>query len=42
LAPGEKRDVAVNVRKSDAGDAKLELAVDGYNVSPVTIHAGQK
>jgi exo-1,4-beta-D-glucosaminidase len=42
LTPGEKRDVAVNVRKSDAGDAKLELVVDGYNVSPVTIHAGQK
>jgi len=42
LMPGEKRDVAVNARKSDAGDAKLELVVDGYNVAPVTIHAGQK
>jgi exo-1,4-beta-D-glucosaminidase len=42
LMPGEKRDVPVNLRKSDAGDAKLELVVDGYNVAPVTIHAGQK
>jgi exo-1,4-beta-D-glucosaminidase len=42
LMPGEKRDVAVKVRKSDAGDAKLQLAVDGYNVSPVTIYAAQK
>ncbi len=42
LMPGEKRDVAVKVRKSDAGDAKLQLAVDGYNVSPATIYAAQK
>jgi exo-1,4-beta-D-glucosaminidase len=42
LMPGEKRDVAVKVRKSDAGDAKLQLAVDGYNVSPVMIYAAQK
>ncbi|HEY1471397.1 MAG TPA: glycoside hydrolase family 2 protein [Candidatus Acidoferrum sp.] len=41
LMPGEKRDVAVNVRKTDAGDAKLELVVDGYNVSPVTVHAAK-
>jgi len=34
LLPGEKREVAVRVRKSDLGNAKPVLAVDGYNVSP--------
>ncbi len=42
LMPGEKRELAVSVRKSETSDAKLELAVDGYNVSPITVHAGQK
>jgi exo-1,4-beta-D-glucosaminidase len=42
LMPGEKREVAVNLRKSDAGDAKVVLAVDGYNVAPLTVHTGQK
>ena len=42
LMPGEKREVAVNVRESDVRGARLELVVDGYNVSPVRVHAGQK
>jgi len=42
LMPGEKREVTVNVRKSDAGDARMELVVDGYNVSPVRVPARQK
>ena len=38
LLPGEKRGIAVRLRKSDLGDAKPALAVDGYNVAPVTVH----
>lgn len=34
LLPGEKREVSVRVRKSDLGDGKPVLAVDGYNVPP--------
>jgi exo-1,4-beta-D-glucosaminidase len=41
LLPGEKREVTVNVRKSDAGDAKVVLAVDGYNVSPLMVHTSR-
>jgi exo-1,4-beta-D-glucosaminidase len=35
LLPGEKREVVVRVRKSDLGNAKPILAIDGYNVLPV-------
>jgi exo-1,4-beta-D-glucosaminidase len=38
LLPGEKRQVSVRARKSDLGEAKPELAVDGFNVEAVTIH----
>jgi exo-1,4-beta-D-glucosaminidase len=38
LLPGEKREVDVRVRKSDAGSEKPVLAVDGFNVTPATIH----
>lgn len=38
LLPGEKRDVAVSVHKSELGDAKPVLAVDGFNLQPVEIH----
>jgi exo-1,4-beta-D-glucosaminidase len=38
LLPGEKREVTVHVRKSDAGEGKPILAVDGFNVVPVTGH----
>jgi exo-1,4-beta-D-glucosaminidase len=34
LLPGEKREIDVSVRKSDVGNAKLALAIDGYNVLP--------
>jgi len=37
LLPGEKREVAVHVRKHDLGSAKPVLAVDGFNVSRVQI-----
>lgn len=36
LLPGEKREVTVHVRKSDLGSAQPVLAVDGFNVAPVT------
>jgi exo-1,4-beta-D-glucosaminidase len=42
LLPGEIREVTVNVRKSDVGSAKLVLAVDGYNVSPLLVDTGTK
>jgi exo-1,4-beta-D-glucosaminidase len=32
LLPGEKRELTVRVRKSDLGNAKPILAIDGYNV----------
>ena len=35
LLPGEKREVTVHVRKSDLGNAKATLAVDGFNVPPL-------
>jgi exo-1,4-beta-D-glucosaminidase len=34
LLPGEKREIAVRVRKTDAGKSKPVLAIDGYNVAP--------
>ena len=34
LMPGEKREVTVRLRKSDAAGAKAVLALDGYNVLP--------
>jgi exo-1,4-beta-D-glucosaminidase len=42
LLPSEKREITVNVRKNDVGDAKVALAIDGYNVTPVTVHVGLK
>ncbi len=38
LLPGESREVAVHVRKSDAGGAAIALAVDGMNVAAETVH----
>ena len=38
LLPGEKREVAVHLRKSDIGSAKPVLAVDGFNVTSNTAH----
>jgi exo-1,4-beta-D-glucosaminidase len=38
LLPGEKRELTVHVRKSDLRNAKPVLAVDGFNVSPLTAH----
>jgi exo-1,4-beta-D-glucosaminidase len=37
LLPGEKRDIAVHVRKRDLGAAKPVLAVDGFNVGPTQV-----
>jgi exo-1,4-beta-D-glucosaminidase len=34
LLPGEKRQITVHVRKSDLGNAKPAVAVDGFNVPP--------
>jgi exo-1,4-beta-D-glucosaminidase len=38
LLPGEKREVSVHARKSDVGEGKPELVVDGFNVDELTIH----
>ena len=38
LLPGEKRELTVHVRKSELRNAKPILAVDGFNVSPLTAH----
>jgi exo-1,4-beta-D-glucosaminidase len=37
LLPGEKREIAVHVRKSDLGDTKPALVVDGFNVAPIQV-----
>lgn len=37
LLPGEKREVTIQVRKSDLGTAETELAVDGFNVLPTIV-----
>jgi exo-1,4-beta-D-glucosaminidase len=37
LLPGEKREIAVRVRKRDLGGAQPVLAVDGFNVAPVEV-----
>jgi len=37
LLPGEKREVTVHVRKSDLGNTEPELAVDGFNVTSITV-----
>jgi exo-1,4-beta-D-glucosaminidase len=39
LLPGERREVRVRVRKSEAGPAHLDLVVDGFNVAQETIHS---
>ena len=38
LLPGEKRAVMVRVRKNDLSENQPVLAVDGFNVSPQTVH----
>jgi exo-1,4-beta-D-glucosaminidase len=38
LMPGEKREVAVNLRKSDLDSAKPGLLVDGFNLVPLFVH----
>jgi exo-1,4-beta-D-glucosaminidase len=38
LLPGEKRELTVRVRKADLGSAKPVLAVDAFNVAPLTAH----
>ena len=37
LLPGEKRVVRVHVRKADLDGAKPVLAVDGFNVAPISV-----
>jgi exo-1,4-beta-D-glucosaminidase len=37
LLPGEKRTVAVRIRKTDLPGVKPVVAVDGFNVTPVTV-----
>jgi exo-1,4-beta-D-glucosaminidase len=37
LLPGEKRTVAVRIRKTDLPGAKPVVSVDGFNVTPVTV-----
>jgi exo-1,4-beta-D-glucosaminidase len=37
LLPGEKREITAHVRKSDLGDAKPSLVVDGFNVAPMQL-----
>src|SRR5262249_40121292 len=38
LMPGENREVAVSVRKSDLDSAKPALFVDGFNVAQFSVH----
>jgi exo-1,4-beta-D-glucosaminidase len=42
LFPGEKREVAVRVRKSDLSGARPALLVDGFNLARVTVHEAAK
>ncbi len=42
LLPGEKREVAVHVRKSDIAGAEPTLLVDGFNVAAATAHISEK
>lgn len=37
LLPGEKREVSVKLRKSNVGSTRPVLAVDGFNVTTVTV-----
>jgi exo-1,4-beta-D-glucosaminidase len=37
LLPGEKREISVRARNADLGGTQPVLAVDGFNVAPVTI-----
>ena len=37
LLPGEKREIAVHVRKADLGSAKPIVALDGFNLAPVEL-----
>jgi exo-1,4-beta-D-glucosaminidase len=41
LLPGERREVQVRFRKSDLGSARPDLIVDGFNLSPATVHGGR-
>ena len=38
LLPGEKRELTVRLRKADLGSAKPVLALDAFNVAPLTAH----
>jgi exo-1,4-beta-D-glucosaminidase len=42
LLPGEKREVTVNVRKSDLAGAEPTLLVDGFNLAPISAHEKEK
>jgi exo-1,4-beta-D-glucosaminidase len=37
LLPGEKREVTVQIRKSELANTAPYLAVDGFNVTPITV-----
>jgi exo-1,4-beta-D-glucosaminidase len=42
LLPGEKRGVTVRIRKKDLAGTQPTLLVDGFNVSPATVHQSEK
>ena len=42
LLPGEKREVTVTVRKSDLASVKPWLLLDGFNVTPSSVHESGK
>ena len=42
LLPAEKRELTVQVRKSDLAGEKAALLVDGFNVAPATVHELEK
>jgi len=42
LLPGEKREVALRVRKLDLGSAQPQLMMDGWNVAEITVHPTTK
>jgi len=39
LLPGEKKEVAVSVRKRELDSSKPVLLVDGFNVASLSVHA---
>jgi len=42
LLPGEKREVTVNVRKTNLAGAEPTLLVDGFNLAPISAHEKEK